>query len=191
MSSRPARGGRRPDRRRGAGVKAVNLIPSDARARGRASAAGLASARRYAGPRRCSRSRSLFVTVYVLTEQHDLRSQGEAGHASGAGGRRQQAEAARLAQYTKFAQLAQARARPSVTIAAARFDWHAALSDLSKVVPANTSLQSLTGTRRAGRDGHGRGAAAGAAAARCGSDISVAGVRADRAAPRPRTTWRG
>ena len=56
----------------------------------------------------------------------------------------EQALAARLASYAKFAQLAQARAQTVRQIAATRFDWHGALSDLSKVVPANTSLQSLT-----------------------------------------------
>jgi Tfp pilus assembly protein PilN len=57
-----------------------------------------------------------------------------------------QAQAAQLGNYTSFEQLAQARAQTVRAIAAARFDWHAALADLSKVVPPDTSLQSLVGS---------------------------------------------
>ena len=58
----------------------------------------------------------------------------------------EQAAVTRLGEFTKFSQLAQTRIGTVRSIAAARFDWHAALSDLSKVVPANTTLQSIVGT---------------------------------------------
>ena len=58
----------------------------------------------------------------------------------------EQATASRLGEFTKFSQLAQSRVGTVQAIAAARFDWHSALSDLSKVVPANTTLTQLVGT---------------------------------------------
>src|SRR5205085_8906009 len=54
-----------------------------------------------------------------------------------------QAEADRLNGYVQFAQLAKARVQTVRDIASGRFDWKQALSDLSRVVPANTSLTSL------------------------------------------------
>ncbi len=64
---------------------------------------------------------------------------------------------ARLGEFTKFAQLAQTRISTVHSIAAARFDWHTALSDLSKVVPANTTLQSVVGTIVPGANSGGSG----------------------------------
>ncbi len=58
----------------------------------------------------------------------------------------EQAAVSRLGEFTKFAALAQTRISTVHSIAAARFDWHAALSDLSKVVPANVTLGSVVGT---------------------------------------------
>src|SRR5207302_1301314 len=40
----------------------------------------------------------------------------------------------------------QARAQTVHELASTRFDWHAALEDLTKVVPTNTTLQSLSAT---------------------------------------------
>jgi Tfp pilus assembly protein PilN len=70
----------------------------------------------------------------------------------------EQAAVARLGEFTKFSQLAQTRIGTVRSIAAARFDWHDALSDLSKVVPANTTLQSLNGTVVPGATSGGSGA---------------------------------
>jgi Tfp pilus assembly protein PilN len=72
-----------------------------------------------------------------------------------------QAAAARLAPYAQFAKLAHARAETVREIAATRFDWHKALSDLSRVVPANTSLQSLSGTVAPGASSGAAGASTG------------------------------
>ena len=52
-----------------------------------------------------------------------------------------QAAAARLTNYVNFTKLAANRDATVRQIATQRFDWNAALSDLSKVVPANTSLR--------------------------------------------------
>ena len=45
------------------------------------------------------------------------------------------------------------------SIAAARFDWHGALSDLAKVVPANTTLQAVNKTVVPGASSGGSGTA--------------------------------
>jgi Tfp pilus assembly protein PilN len=69
----------------------------------------------------------------------------------------EQAAVSRLGEFTKFAQLAQTRISTVHSIAAARFDWHSALSDLSKVVPANVTLQSVVGTVVPGANSGGSG----------------------------------
>jgi Tfp pilus assembly protein PilN len=85
------------------------------------------------------------MTVYVLTNNTISERQAKITSLQ-AQAAQAQAEATRFVNYTNFASLARARAQTVLTIATARFDWHAALSDLSKVVPANTSLQSLFGS---------------------------------------------
>jgi Tfp pilus assembly protein PilN len=59
---------------------------------------------------------------------------------------RMQAQVAQLQKYNQFEKLAQAREATVKEIASSRFDWHGALTDLSKVVPHNTVLQSLVAT---------------------------------------------
>jgi Tfp pilus assembly protein PilN len=90
-----------------------------------------------------------YVTVYVLTS--NTISQRTSQLAS----MKQQislvqVQVTRLNTYAQFERLAQQRAETVRQIAATRFDWHGALSDLSKVVPANTSLESLTATAASG-----------------------------------------
>jgi Tfp pilus assembly protein PilN len=124
-------------------VKAVNLIPDDAGRAGKASAVGVP------GPGYAVIALLVvavaFVSIYVLTT--NTISERKAKLASlQQQVAQEQVLAARLANYAKFAQLVRARAETVREIAATRFDWHSTLSDLSKVVPADTSLQSLVGT---------------------------------------------
>jgi Tfp pilus assembly protein PilN len=56
----------------------------------------------------------------------------------------QQAQA--VGPYKQFASLAQARVQTIRQLGQARFDWQRSLSDLSKVMPGNVWLTSLTGT---------------------------------------------
>jgi Tfp pilus assembly protein PilN len=151
-------------------VKAVNLIPADARNGG----AGVSTPVQYA-------SYVLFgvlgaalvlLVVYVLasnsvaSRQAQLTTlQSEVTQA--------QAQVSRLGDYQKFQKLAQTREQTVEGIAATRFDWHEALSDLSRVVPANTSLQSLSATVAPGATAGGAGASAG----------SAGSLRSDVAAP--------
>jgi Tfp pilus assembly protein PilN len=125
-------------------MKAVNLVPADSRGRsGRGSSTG-ARVPVYVVLGFLVAAVAL-VTVYVLTNNTigDRTAKLASLKAQVA---QDQAEAARLGEFTKFSQLAQSRIETVRSIAAARFDWHAALSDLSKVVPANTTLESLSGT---------------------------------------------
>jgi hypothetical protein len=59
---------------------------------------------------------------------------------------RMKAQVAQLQKYDQFEKLAKLREATVQEIASSRFDWHGALSDLSKVVPHNTVLQSLVAT---------------------------------------------
>jgi len=123
-------------------VKAVNLIPSESKRGARAPSAPK-------GPGVALIALLVialaFVTVYVLTSNTiknrtaqlaTVRSQVTVA----------QAAAARLTNFANFVKLADSRSATVKQIASQRFDWNTALSDLSKVVPANTSLESLLGT---------------------------------------------
>jgi Tfp pilus assembly protein PilN len=124
-------------------VKAVNLIPADSRKRGPSGAS----------PFQVGTYGLLgvlavvlgLVTFYVLTSNtvSDRKAQLTNLKAEVA---QVQARVSSLGSYTQFEQMAASRVQTVQGIAATRFDWHSALSDLSRVVPANTSLQSLNAT---------------------------------------------
>lgn len=148
-------------------MKAVNLIPADARKGGGGASSsfqlatygllgGLAAA-------------LALVTLYVLANNSvsDRTAQLTTLKAEVA---QAQSQVARLGSYTQFQTLARTRIQTVEGIAATRFDWHRALSDLSKVVPSNTSLQSLTATVAPGASVGGGGAGSGGALR---SDLSV------------------
>lgn len=130
-------------------MRAVNLIPSDSRQR--FGAAGQSGGLAYVLVGLLAAGVAL-AAVYVLTTNtiSARRAQIARIEAEAASAR---ALAARLAPYREFAQLAQERAQTVREIAAARFDWHEVLAQLARVVPANTSLQSLVGTVAPGAGG--------------------------------------
>jgi len=124
-------------------MRAVNLIPADSRGRSRGPSTGM-QVPVYVLLGFLAAAVAL-VTVYVLTSNtitsrtatlSNLKTQVA----------QEQAAANRLGEFSKFSQLAQTRIGTVRSIAAARFDWHTALVDLSKVVPADTTLQSIVGT---------------------------------------------
>lgn len=124
-------------------MKAVNLIPADAR-RG-----GTTDLRALRGPGAAVVGvlgvALVLVVLYVVASNSVTSKQAQLANV------RQelaqtQAEAASLAGYTKFAKLAQARVQTVREIVSSRFDWKRVLTDLSKVVPANTTLSSLSAT---------------------------------------------
>src|SRR5436305_839398 len=99
-----------------------------------------------------------------------------------------QAMAARLGAYTQFSTLAQQRAQTVRQIAATRFDWAASMSDLAKVMPANTSLQSLSATAGTGASAGGSSSSSGGASAG-GAGGASSGIRT--ALPNPAFELRG
>jgi Tfp pilus assembly protein PilN len=125
-------------------VKAVNLIPADAQ-RGRGVQLGSLPSGPGAIVLGILAVALALVTVYVLTA-NSISERKVTLATDQAQLTTVKAEAAELSQYSDFAQLAQARIQTIREIATSRFDWHASLADLSKVVPADTSLQSLVGT---------------------------------------------
>jgi Tfp pilus assembly protein PilN len=141
-------------------VRAVNLIPGESRGgwRGAGARPG-GSVYLLLGSLAVA---LVLVTMYVLAgnKVSDQKAkvtalQTEATEA--------QSAATRLAPYVEFAELAQARTQTVREIASSRFNWYGALAGLSRVVPANTSLQSLVGTVAPGATVGGSGGGAGAA----------------------------
>ena len=123
-------------------MRAVNLIPADSRR-------GAADFRSLRGPGAIVVG--LLGVALVLVTLYVLASNSVTSRQTKLASLRQQltqtqAVASSLSGYTKFAQLAQARVQTVREIAASRFDWQRVLTDLSKVVPANTTLSSLSAT---------------------------------------------
>jgi Tfp pilus assembly protein PilN len=138
-------------------MRAVNLIPDDARGGWRGSGAR-AGTSVYVLLGALVAALAL-VTVYVLTS-NKISTETAKVTALQTEAAQAQAAAARLAPYVEFEKLAQARVQTVREIASTRFDWQAALTGLSRVVPANTSLQSLVATVAPGATiGSGSGAA--------------------------------
>lgn len=155
-------------------MKAVNLVPRDGRRRG---GGGVSLGK--LGPVHVVLGALVivlaYVTVYVLTNNTISERKSELASLQQQLGA-ERALISRFTAYTEFEKLAQERAQTVRQIAAGRFDWHGALTDLSKVMPANASLQSLLATVAPGDN------ASGAGGSTASSPVSGS-VRADIAAP--------
>jgi Tfp pilus assembly protein PilN len=124
-------------------MRAVNLIPNDSRRGWRsASARGGGSVYLFLGTLAIA---LVLVTAYVLAS-NQVSNQKAKITALQTEATEAQSAASRLSPYVEFAKLAQARTETVREIASSRFNWYGALAGLSRVVPANTSLQSLVGT---------------------------------------------
>ena len=77
--------------------------------------------------------------------------------------------AAKLSPYQDFASLEAARSETVSNLAQSRFDWERVLNELALVIPANVTLENLTGTAAAGTSVGGEGTETG------GSDSSITG----------------
>lgn len=87
----------------------------------------------------------VLVTVYVLTSNKISDRRAKLANVQQQLAQTQ-AQARELGPFATYARLAQARVATVRQIASSRFDWHAALADLSRVMPAGVALQSLTAT---------------------------------------------
>jgi Tfp pilus assembly protein PilN len=139
-------------------MRAVNLIPADARGRGRNRGPSTGMALPVYVLLGFLAAAVALVTIYVLAN-NSISSRTATLSSLKAQVSEEQAAVARLGEFTKFASLAQTRISTVRAIATARFDWHAALSDLSKVVPANTTLQTVSGSVVPGAGSGGGGGA--------------------------------
>src|ERR1700710_910199 len=125
-------------------MRAVNLIPADARRGGGG------------GPSLSNRlptylflgvlvAAVALVAVYVLTNNTISKRQAQVTTLQ-AEVAQTQARSDSLSHFSQFSQLTQSRVSSVRQLAASRFDWHATLSQLADVIPANTSLGTLNGT---------------------------------------------
>jgi len=137
-------------------MRAINLIPADSRGRPRSPSTGM-QVPVYLLLGMLAAAVAL-VTVYVLTS-NTITSRTATLANLKTEVAQEQAAANRLGEFSKFSQLAQTRISTVRGIASARFDWHTALVNLSKVVPADTTLQSIVGTVVPGANAGGGGAA--------------------------------
>ena len=125
-------------------MRAVNLIPADSRGRSSRGPSTGMPVPVYVLLGLLAAAVAL-VTVYVLTSNSISSRKAELASLKTQVAQ-EQAAANRLGEFSKFSSLAQTRVWTVNSIASARFDWHAALENLAKVVPANTTLQSIIGT---------------------------------------------
>jgi Tfp pilus assembly protein PilN len=130
-------------------VKAVNLLPNDLRG------ASKTTAERVSAPE-ASGGAGPFVVLgvlaalvagiagYVLTQNAIKQNTADLAEVTA----RQQAlagQAAKLKPYADFDALAKSRVQTVRDLAGSRFDWEQALRDLSRALPANVTLKSLSG----------------------------------------------
>ena len=140
-------------------MRAVNLLPPDTRG------ASKASAELGAGPE-ATGGAGAFVVLGVLAacvagvaghvlidntikqRQADLAEVTSAPQAL-------QSQANQLKPYADFDSMAKARVQTVKDLAGSRFDWEQALRDLSRAIPADVTLKSLTGDISTGAGGGG------------------------------------
>lgn len=125
-------------------MKSVNLIPADSRKQRGGSPSSASRIPTYAVLGVLAAALAL-VTVYVLTGNTIASRKAQVASLQTQVAQKQ-TEAAVLGPYGHFATVARTRLQTVQGIASTRFDWNAALTDLAHVVPANTTLQTLTGT---------------------------------------------
>jgi Tfp pilus assembly protein PilN len=137
-------------------MRAVNLIPADSRGGSRSGGPSTGMQVPVYVLLGFLAAAVALVTIYVLTNNSIASRTAQLGNLK-TEVTQEQAAVARLGEFTKFAQLAQTRINTVHSIAAARFDWHGALSDLAKVIPSNVTLQSVVGTVVPGASSGGSG----------------------------------
>src|SRR5271167_2053894 len=125
-------------------MKAINLIPTDGRRTGSLPRPSLERAPAYVLLGFLAAAVGL-IALYVLAGNTISSRQAKLASLK-VQVAQEQARTAGLGNFAKFTQVAQNRIETVQSIAAARFDWHAAFDDLAKVVPADTSFQTLNGS---------------------------------------------
>ena len=140
-------------------MRAVNLLPTDLRG------ASKATAERGAGPE-ATGGAGAFVVLgvlaaavagtagFVLTDNTIKQRNADLTEIS-AQATALESQAAQLKPFADYDTMAKARVQTVRDLAGSRFDWEQALRDLSRAVPADVSLTSLTGDISTGAGGGG------------------------------------
>jgi len=124
-------------------MKAVNLIPADAKrgSRGPSASKGLPTYL-FLGVLAVAVG---LVTLYVLASNDISQRQAKVTTLQ-AQVAQVEAQSSSLSRYAQYSQMTQSRIASVRQLATGRFDWHSTLTQIAQVVPNNTSLATLTGT---------------------------------------------
>ena len=124
-------------------MRAVNLIPLDQRG-GSGPAAGRSEGGAYAVLVMVA-GLALLAFLYG-TARHEISSRRAKAASLVVQTQRAQAMVAQLAPYTSFLAMREQRVKAVSELAQSRFDWAHAFHELGRVLPADASITSLTGT---------------------------------------------
>ncbi len=124
-------------------MRAVNLIPLDQRG-GSGPAAGRSEGGAYAVLVMVA-GLALLAFLYG-TARHEISSRRAKAASLVVQTQRAQATVAQLAPYTSFLAMREQRVKAVSQLAQSRFDWAHAFHELGRVLPADASITSLTGT---------------------------------------------
>ncbi len=159
-------------------MRAVNLIPTESRGRSRSTTSSGMQLPVYVLLGMLAAAVAL-VTIYVLADNTISSRTAQLANLKTQVAD-EQAQAARLGEFTKFSQLAQTRVGTVQSIAAARFHWNTALTDLADVVPANTTLASVNGSVVPGAGSGGGGGGTSLRADESGPAFELTGCTANQ-----------
>jgi Tfp pilus assembly protein PilN len=154
-------------------MRAVNLIPADQRS-GQPVGAGRSQGAAYAVLVLIA---GLAVMVYAYGgAKHQIANRRAQAASLAAEAQRAQASAERLAPYTSFIALREQRTQAVESLMSSRFDWAHVLHEFGRVLPAQTSIASLSGTigGSAGASSSSSSAASSSAASSSASSVQVA-----------------
>ena len=125
-------------------MKAVNLIPADAKRGSRSGASASKALPTYIFLGVLAIAVGL-VTLYVLASNDISQRQAKVTTLQGEIAQ-VQAQSSNLNRYAEYSQMTQSRIGSVRQLATGRFDWHSTLTQIAQVVPKNTSLATLVGT---------------------------------------------
>jgi hypothetical protein len=160
-------------------MKAVNLIPTEQRGGGTVGSRSEGAVFAVLG---------LLAGVVILTllyglAHHELSTRRNEAAALTVRAQQAQAQAAELASYTSFVAMREQRLQAISTLIGSRFDWSAAMGELSRVLPSDVALSSLQGTIGSGTATASAKAAAPAAASATASASAVSSATPPGATP--------
>ncbi|MFI5003653.1 MAG: hypothetical protein ACHQE6_01445 [Solirubrobacterales bacterium] len=123
-------------------MRAVNLIPSEQRSGGAVGARSEGAA--FAVPVLLA-GLAILALLYGVAHHQAASRRAEAASLT-ARAQQLQAQAARLASYTSFVAMREDRLQAISQLVGSRFDWSAAMGELSRVLPSDVSLSTMQGT---------------------------------------------